>query len=145
MRPSKEEVFLRLAVELSRLSTCARRRVGCVLIDDRWDVVGLGYNGVAAGEAHCTEAPCPGAALPSGTGLDLCEALHAEQNALLRCRDPWRIAAALVTTAPCVTCVKLLLNTACRKIVFLEAYPHAPARALWERTGRLWQQIELEP
>lgn len=146
-----------MAVEATR-STCLRRAVGCVLTDAASHVLGRGYNGVASGELHCNEKTppswgwingtipdhphaCPGAREPSGTGLDGCHAVHAEQNALLRCRDVERIDTCYVSCAPCVTCVKLLMNTPCRRIVFAEPYAHdAASRALWEKHGRVWEQ-----
>lgn len=84
---------------------------------------------------------CSGAGLPSGQGLDKCEAIHAEQNALLQCKDVFEIDTCYVTVSPCVTCTKLLLNTACQRIVFLEEYPQKDARLLWEKNGRKWQQF----
>lgn len=81
---------------------------------------------------------CPGANLPSGQGLDKCQALHAEQNALLQCRDVYQIDTAYVTTSPCITCTKLFLNTSCRRIVFLEEYPHSDSKQMWESSGREW-------
>jgi len=43
-----------------------------------------------------------------------------------------------------VTCCKLLLNTSCERIVFVEEYPHSAARELWEGAGRLWEQLLVE-
>jgi len=119
--------------------------VGCVLVDGLGRVRATGYNGPPRGFNHCTpEHPCGGAALLSGDGLELCEAVHAEQNALLQCPDVETIETCYVTTAPCVTCVKLLLNTSCRRILFLEDYPHsAVSKNLWVvRGGREWVWAE---
>jgi dCMP deaminase len=104
-------------------------------------ILATGYNGPPRGFSHCThESPCAGAVLPSGSGLDACEAVHAEQNALLQCRDVELIETCYVTVSPCVTCVKLLLNTACKRIIFTELYPHAEAAYdLWaSKGGRAW-------
>lgn len=84
---------------------------------------------------------CPGAHSASGTNLDACQAIHAEQNALLQCRDVYAIHTCYVTASPCITCVKLLLNTSCEKIVFVEEYPHKAAQELWVQAGREWQQF----
>ena len=84
---------------------------------------------------------CSGANLPSGQGLDACQAIHAEQNALLQCRDVYSIEACYVTTSPCVTCVKMLLNTSCKRIVFSEAYAHSEAREWWLKAGHQWDQL----
>lgn len=128
-----------LAAACAMRGTCARRQVGCVLVSDDKFVLATGYNGVAAGMAHCNEgAPCRGAQRPSGTGLDECEAIHAEQNALLQCSDQHAIHTCYTTTSPCIHCVKLLLNTSCKRIVFTSEYPQPKARELWERAGREW-------
>ncbi len=141
-RPTLAKTFLEIANVLSKRATCGRRQVGCVLVNRRNHIIGTGYNGVAPGEAHCTETPCKGAGLPSGLGHDVCEAVHAEQNALLQCKDVWDIYTCYTTTAPCMACTKLLLNTSCEMIVFNEAYDvHCEARQLWERAGRTWVHL----
>ena len=136
-RISKDEYFSELASLVSRRGTCARRLVGCVLVSGRGHVLATGYNGVPRGHVHCIDHHCPGAGLPSGTGLDQCEAIHAEQNALLQCKDVNDIDTAYVTAMPCMTCTKLLLNTSCRRIVYVEPYPHEEARLLWIKNGRI--------
>ena len=136
-RIGKDEYFSQLALLVARRSTCARRSVGCVLVSHRGHILGTGYNGVPRGHTHCTDVRCPGASLPSGTGLDVCEAIHAEQNALLQCKDVEQIDTAYVTAMPCMTCTKLLLNTSCRRIVYVEPYPHDTAKQLWIKNGRI--------
>lgn len=138
-RPSRDATMLKLAHIISERSTCARRKVGCVLTDDHGRVISMGHNGVAMGQPHCTDHPCPGAKCASGTGLDLCQALHAEQNALLFAPDVMKINTCYVTASCCVTCTKLLLNTTCKRIVFIEEYPHTEAGDLWTSSGREWK------
>lgn len=135
-RLSKDEYFTEMASLVSQRATCARRRVGCVLVNSRGHVLATGYNGVPSGSVHCTDTPCAGAGFPSGQGLDHCEAVHAEQNALLQCRDIFDIETAYVTTMPCMTCTKLLLNTSCQRIVYIESYPHSEATEFWRKNGR---------
>lgn len=84
---------------------------------------------------------CQGAFAKSGQNLDGCEAIHAEQNALLQCRDPHDIAVCYVTTSPCMTCTKLLLNTSCQRIVYVEEYAHTAAADLWRKAGRIWERF----
>lgn len=162
-RPTRDEWGLQLAQVTASRSTCLRRSVGCVLVDKRGHILATGYNGVAAGQKHCNEPQdvnvvaylkamkalpvpyphaCPGAQSPSGTNLDGCQAIHAEQNALLQCGKVREIDTCYTTTAPCMTCVKLLLNTSCQRIVFKEDYPHSEARVLWENAGRIWLQLK---
>lgn len=143
-RPSKDEWLLAMAELTSRRATCARRAVGCVLADARGHVLATGYNGRPRGFDHCSEgAPCAGAGAPSGERLDECEAVHAEANALLQCPDVEAIDACYVTVSPCVWCVKLLLNTGCRRIVAGAPYPHdARSKELWRRGGRTWTDAD---
>lgn len=140
----------------ARRATCLRRAVGCVLLDSDGFILSTGYNGVAAGQPHCNKDgghtmvtgrgtfphACPGAFAASGTNLDGCHAIHAEQNALLRCADVRRIEAAFVTASPCMTCVKLLMNTSCQRIIFDQPYPHSEAADLWRSMGRHWLSFE---
>ena len=132
-RLTKSQYFLALAVLAAQRSTCVRRKVGCILVDKKGRLLATGYNGVASGETHCNDKPCEGAMHKSGEGLDHCKAIHAEQNAILQCKDPQQIRTAYVTTAPCVSCTKLLLNTSCKTIVFLESYPNS-GRKIWNRS-----------
>lgn len=147
-RPTREQWAMELAQVTARRSTCCRRQVGCVLLNAHGHVLSTGYNGVAAGQPHCNyhdpycpeglPFACEGAHAVSGTQLDKCQAIHAEQNALLQCKNVYEIHTAYVTTSPCMTCTKLLLNTSCQRIVYLEEYPHSQAQELWTLSGRSW-------
>lgn len=143
-RITRDEVGLLIAQAWSLRGTCARRRVGCLLVDVNGWPLSSGYNGPPAGEPHCIEHPCAGAALASGSGLDVCEAIHAEQNALLRCENVSLIHKCYVTNSPCMHCVKMLMNTGCLHVVFLQPYAHnetAADRWISSRIGRTWQHF----
>ena len=140
-RPDKHEYFLEIASVVAKRSTCARRKVGCVLVDKYDQILATGYNGVAKGLPHCIDEPCPGAALPSGTGLNTCQALHSEANALIQCRAINDIVTCYTTVSPCNNCIRMLLNTPCQLIVFSELYPHMDALDLWVSQGRHWIHI----
>ena len=130
-RASADEWYMALAVATARRATCARRAVGCVLVDGHGRVVSLGYNGVARGLVHCIDEPCPGALFQSGSGVDLCQSVHAEQNAVVNCViDTRLVRACYCTTEPCVPCTKLLLNTGCERVSFAEHYT-ASGASLW--------------
>jgi len=124
--------FLKMANLSSERATCKRRKVGCILVNSKKHVIATGYNGVAAGQEHCIDNPCEGAQLKSGEGLDKCEAIHAEQNALLQCRNVYDIQTVYCTLSPCIHCLKLLLNTSAQRIVFMEKYVDA------DRLGDFW-------
>lgn len=82
---------------------------------------------------------CAGHSLPSGQ--DSCEAVHAEQNALLQCRDVDRIRTAYVTLSPCKPCMKLLLNTPCERIVFHEEHTDPWPGEQWRKADRAWDWL----
>lgn len=129
-----DEYFTKMARLASLRGACVRRKTGCVLVNDLNHVIATGYNGRASGVDNCFERPCKGSKMDSGMGLERCEAIHAEANALLQCPNVQTIKTAYCTTAPCIHCVKLLMNTSCSNILFLETYPHE------ERSGELWME-----
>lgn len=141
MRIDRDEWAMQLAHITSQRATCRRRKVGAVFLNERGHVIATGYNGNAAGLPHCLDHPCKAADALSGTNLDGCMALHAEANALLQCKDVYCIDTAYVTTSPCVHCVKLLLNTSCKRIVFSEDYPHSESEAIWKSANRIWRKL----
>lgn len=145
-RLSKNNYFIKIAELVAKRSTCKRRSVGAVLVNSHSHILATGYNGVPRGMDHCIENPCPGANLPSGQGLDLCQAIHAEQNALLQCKNVDEIEAIYTTTFPCMHCLKLLTNTSCKLIYFKEPYGdiHTGWR-FWELSGKdRWARRLLE-
>lgn len=87
---------------------------------------------------------CPGAASPSGTNLQGCQAIHAEQNALLQCRNINEIHTAYVTASPCITCMRLIANTSIKRIVFAEEYPHVESRDLASARGIVWNKYRAD-
>jgi dCMP deaminase len=152
-RISVDKYFTDMASLVSRRGTCLRRRVGCVLTNSLNHVLATGYNGVPSGFPHCNELvddphdidggqhyghACAGASAAPGTMLNECNAIHAEQNAMIQCRDVDAIHTCYSTASPCVTCLRMLLNTSCRRIVFLEEYPHPESRIMWQSVGREW-------
>ena len=139
-RPSHEDYFLTIARAVARRSSCLSRKVGCVLVNKRNNILATGYNGYASGTPNCIDTGiCARKGSPSGQNLDLCAALHAEMNALLQALDVFEIETAYVTTSPCITCTKLLMNTSCKRIVFIDLYPvYEQSKELWESVGRDW-------
>lgn len=155
--------MLGVASVLARRSTCAKAAVGCVLCDAHGRILSTGYNGVARGQPHCNAVGyvnpaaqrrvvflepypahgatqlvhphrCAGADAPAGA--DLCEAIHAEANALLWCRDPDAVRTAYVTLSPCMRCAKELLQTGLKQLVYGAPYTQEPqALELLRRAG----------
>ena len=78
-RPTWDEYFMQMAELTAQRSTCLRRHVGAVIVQDK-HVVATGYNGAPKGVAHCAEiGGClrEKMGIPSGERHELCRALHA--------------------------------------------------------------------
>ena len=124
----KDDVFLRMALELSRLGTCCRLRVGCILLRPDGGIASGGYNGALPGMAHCTPETC-------GSGQRCLHTSHAEENALGFCDGV--VATAYVTDEPCLTCTRALVRRGVRRVVFLRPYLSIADQERQERDGIL--------
>lgn len=139
-RPSLEDTMMDIAGALALRSTCKKLCVGAVITDKRGRILGSGYNGVPTGMTHCIDVPCAGAQAPKGA--DLCEAVHAEANALLNCYDIDKATHIYVTHVPCLRCMKTLLNTPIKTIVYYHAAnAELPALRIWASANRICTQI----
>lgn len=104
---------MKMAVEVSKLSTAERRKVGCVIVID--DIVFPGYNGTPTGWDNNCENPA--------TGCTLSHVMHAEQNALdkiTRSNMSSVGASVFVTTAPCMECAKRLFGAQVKEVFYCE-------------------------
>jgi dCMP deaminase len=142
MRISFHDSMMTCAYVVALRGTCRRRIVGAVIVDEDKHIISTGYNGVPARALHCTDHPCPGAQHKSGEGLDMCHAIHAEQNAIAHCSDISRAHTIYTTTLPCMSCMKQLIATPIQRIIYHETYPHDTAQ-YWRDTGR--ELLKHEP
>lgn len=122
-RLTQDEYFMGVAHMLKQRSTCPRRQVGCVVLNSSYHIIATGYNGVPRRTPHCIDTPCQGAGFKSGEGLDKCQAIHAEANALMQTPDVMKIAMIYCTSKPCIQCLKMIMNTSCSELVYDEDYP----------------------
>lgn len=120
MRTEKIQSMMKVAIELSKLSTCKRRNVGCVLVDSRHHIIGTGYNGVPNRFPHCTDQPCAYSYNEHGS---TCLATHAETNAIAQCHNIQYIEYVFTTSFPCFECAKLIANTGASFVFFNDDYP----------------------
>ena len=108
-----EEVYMRMAEELAKRSTCARTQVGSVITSaDLTQVLGIGYNGNARGLPNRCDRPEPGN----------CGCLHSEANALIKAgaQTPGKVM--FVTVSPCVMCAKMIVNSNVTRVYYRSAY-----------------------
>jgi dCMP deaminase len=130
-RPSWDEYFIKIAEVVSSRSTCIRRRYGAVIVKDRV-IVSTGYNGAPRGSINCIDVDkCMRKELniPSGERYELCEAVHAEQNAIIN-GAPERMKDAGIYIAgfeeddsaaegrPCKLCSRMIRNAGISEVVY---------------------------
>lgn len=139
-RPSWDEYFMEMAMLTAKRSTCMRRNVGAVIVQDK-HIIATGYNGAPKGIPHCEEiGGClrEKMKIPSGERHELCRALHAEQNAIIQAATLAQSiegASIYITNQPCVICAKMIINAGIKRIVVKEGYPDKLAVDLLAEAG----------
>jgi dCMP deaminase len=107
------EVYMRMAEELAKRSTCSRLQVGTVVTDAKLEnVVAVGYNGNAKGLPNRCDSTVPGA----------CGCIHSEMNALVKAPGGLRDKVVFLTDSPCVMCAKLMINSGVTHVFFRKLY-----------------------
>jgi len=107
------EVYMRMAEELAKRSTCSRLQVGTVVTDAQLEnVVAIGYNGNARGLPNRCDSTVPGN----------CGCIHSEVNALVKAPGGIRNKVVFVTDSPCVACAKLMINSGVTHVFYRRPY-----------------------
>ena len=130
-RPSWDEYFMGITIEVARRSTCNRAQVGAIIVRDK-RILTTGYNGSPTGLPHCTEAGC---LIVNGHCI---RTLHAEQNAIIQAAlhgVSTDGATIYVTHQPCLTCAKMIINAGISRVVYGGDYPDDLARQFLEEAG----------
>ncbi len=138
-RPSLDEYFLKIAIDVSARATCLRHNVGTVLVRDK-QIITTGYNGAAAGVRDCTELGClrDQQNIPSGTRHEICRAIHSEMNAVIQAAlhgVSTEGATCYCTHTPCIICAKILVNAKIKRFVTFGDYPDNEFLRLFEEVG----------
>ncbi len=123
-RMTLDEIWMEVAVTISKRSRCSRARIGAVIIDNNKRIMATGYNGPAATydaakNGYCIDWCERAKGLTNLSGAyDGCPSIHAEANALLFSdRAAIRGATIYITSAPCMQCAKLISNSGILKVV----------------------------
>jgi dCMP deaminase len=138
---SWDEYYYGICKQVARNSKCLSRRIGAILVRDKC-VVASGYNGPAAGIPRCDERwniddrfkakykstnekekICPRRVLgfKSGDGLEVCVAVHSEENAILMCAKEGISAEGttmyMTCGIPCKECMNKIIQVGVKEIV----------------------------
>ena len=122
-KPSFEEIYMELAINLAKRSHCVKIQVGAVIAKDT-RIVSLGYNGPPAGTHNC-DIEWPDTGCPRSSKGSCSLALHAEENAILYAAKNnvgLEGATLILTLSPCLSCARMIFTTGIQKVVFLNSY-----------------------
>ncbi len=130
---------MEMAFLASERSTCIRRKVGAVIVNDN-QILATGYNGAPKHVRHCSETGCMRQQLnvPSGTMHELCRGVHAEQNAIVQSAingTSIRNATLYCTNHPCSICAKMIINAEIRNVFIADDYPDPLAKEMFSEAG----------
>ena len=133
-RISKVDAYLNCAENFAYRSTCIKRKYGAVIVkDDR--IVATGYNGSPRGDVNCIDiGTCKRESMkiPHGERYELCNAVHAECNALLQCNPNDAKDSTLylfgfekddngnnirITAEPCMMCRRIIKNMRVKTLI----------------------------
>ena len=141
---SRDQWFYNMAVAVGAYSKCHSRKIGAVLVRDN-SVISTGYNGPPRGVPTCdqrwvidkafkekygekaegkeTNGVCPRRVIgfPSGEGLSICPAGHAERNALINAArlgiNTNNTKLYMSCGVPCSPCMVEIINSGVNEIV----------------------------
>jgi dCMP deaminase len=125
-RPPLFEVYMRMAEELAKRSTCSRLQVGTVLTDASLEqVLAIGYNGNVRGFPNRCDSDEAGR----------CGCIHSEMNALVKSPGEVPNKVAFVTASPCVMCAKLMVQAKVSHLFYRGAYRDPAGLGVLEHAG----------
>lgn len=127
------QVFADFVDNLSKLSKCKEKQVAAVITDkDMMQVYSIGLNGGARGLDDC---------LCETTGKYGC--VHAEINALIKCRSDAADKVMFVTLSPCVACAAAIINApgSFSAVYYLEEWKNDEGLKLLRKSGIKTEKI----
>jgi len=134
LRPDWDNYFIEIAKVVSSRATCLRRKYGAVIVKDKV-IISTGYNGAPRDAENCIDIQkCKRKELniPPGERYELCEAVHAEQNAIIN-GSPERMKGATIYIAgfeedgvfadgvPCRLCDRMIRNAQMAEVIYLRS------------------------
>lgn len=140
--------FIEMAKLVATWSSCFQenRQVGAVIVKDK-RIMTTGYNGAPSGIENCkSRGKCLRRKLnvASGTKLELCYAVHAEQNAIAQAAKLGISvdgATLYCTHQPCVICCKMIINSGIKRVVYCYGYPDEFSMELFREAGITVDQL----
>ena len=129
--------YLRMAAVWAENSYCIRRKVGALIVKDQM-IISDGYNGTPSGFENVCE---------DKNNMTKPYVLHAEANAITKVAassNSSKGATIYVTSAPCIECAKLIIQSGIKRVVYSERYRVEDGCILLEKAGVSVEYIEIK-
>lgn len=148
-RDDWESHYIKIAILASTRSTCSRRKVGAIAVRNK-RIIATGYNGAPENAEHCETNGCIRQLqnIPSGERLDICRAVHAEQNLIIQAAMMQvSLCGSIIycTHQPCFTCAKLLINIRPNAIYYLHPYPDQNSLDMMAQVRIPFLKLNIDP
>ena len=136
MTENQQEI-LDFCDNIAQLSHCLSRKVGACLMKDGV-MLSCGHNRVPHKTSYCKT--CIRHQAKSGECLDICKAIHAEEDCILNYLkehhiDTIKDCTLYVTVAPCYHCAKLITDIGIKKIICRHDYNSQYTKQLFDEAG----------
>ena len=129
--------YIRMASIWAENSYCERRQVGALIVKDKM-IISDGYNGTPAGFENVCE---------DEHNITKPYVLHAEANAITKVAassNSSKDATIYITSAPCIECAKLIIQSGIKRVVFSEKYRTEEGCDLLKRANIELEYIEID-
>ena len=117
-------LWMRIAYDVSTMSHAQRKKVGCVIVKDG-NTISMGWNGMPDGYDNCCEHVVGVDDVGTPKYATKPEVLHAESNALMKLvksTNSGEGATMYITCAPCIDCAKLIKQGGISQVYYAESY-----------------------
>lgn len=127
-RISYDNMFINVAKEISKRSTCCRKQVGSILVSDKKKIISCGWNGVPKGKDHCfdvfsVEMRKEESFYKTHGEWSKDNELHSELNCIIYCdHEELKTATLYTTLSPCSECAKIIIASEIKRVVYSELY-----------------------
>ncbi|MCD7994671.1 MAG: deaminase [Clostridia bacterium] len=140
--------YIREAFKEAEKSNCPRTKVGCILVKNH-TILTSACNNEILNLNKCSIEGCIRIikGVSSGSNLDLCRGIHAEQKLLINCAlnniNPVG-ATIYLTHSPCFSCAKILIEAGISELYYCIDYPDTMFKKLFDEIGLKYIRVGLE-
>ena len=135
-----DKTYIKMAREWSSLSKARRLQVGCLIVKEG-SIISDGYNGTPKGfDNECEDVD------DFDKLVTRKEVLHAESNAITKLAKSTQSSVGstmYITTAPCIECAKLIIQSDIIRVVYSDFYRSDNGIQLLKKAGIKVEQCSI--